>query len=458
MTNPYPVSGMVLPRYSGLSTFMRLPYIPASEMQDIDIALMGLSWDGGTTTRNGSRYGPRQIREMSTLLRSVHPATGIDPYKLVRCADIGDAPTNPVDPMRSLEMLQDFVQQAFDKGARPLVFGGDHLVSLPVLRVVGKQQPLGMIHFDAHTDMYDFYYENSRFTHGTPFRRAIEEGLLDPKRVVQIGIRGTMFAEDEYEWCMEQGITHIGMDFIRERGVDAVVAEARRIVGDARMMREEMRAARHGLSGHIRIAAIPTALAMVARLTTPFREKHPGVTFSILSRTSIEVLTLLGNFEIDAGVTYLDNEPLGRVASVPLYEERYQLITSTGNPFADRDKVTWAEVSRLPLCLLTPDMQNRRIIDQHLAEAGVQVRPTLESNSMIVLFSHIRTGKWSSIMPLNLTETFGFSEPIHAIPIVEPDASHMVGLVAAPRTPQTPLVSALLDEAMALASDFRRSA
>ncbi len=256
---------------------------------------------------------------------------------------------------------------------------------------------------------------------------------LEEQLGVMLVMRGSRF----------QGLTPEGVQVLRW---------ARRIVGDARAMREEMRAARHGLSGHIRIAAIPTALAMVARLTTPFREKHPGVTFSILSRTSIEVLTLLGNFEIDAGVTYLDNEPLGRVASVPLYEERYQLITSTGNPFADRDKVTWAEVSRLPLCLLTPDMQNRRIIDQHLAEAGVQVRPTLESNSMIVLFSHIRTGKWSSIMPLNLTETFGFSEPIHAIPIVEPDASHMVGLVASPRAPQTPLVSALLDEAMTLAS------
>jgi len=235
-----------------------------------------------------------------------------------------------------------------------------------------------------------------------------------------------------------------------------VLSWARRIVGDTRAMKEEMRAAKRGLAGHIRIAAIPTALAMVARLTTPFREKHPGVTFSVLSRTSIEVLTLLGNFDIDAGITYLDNEPLGRVMGVPLYDERYQLITATGTPYADREKVTWSEVSRLPLCLLTPDMQNRRIIDQHLAEAGVQVRPTLESNSMIVLFSHIRTGKWSSIMPLNLAETFGFAEPIRAIPIVEPDASHTVGLVAAPRQPQTPLVSALLDEAMALASDFRK--
>ena len=235
---------------------------------------------------------------------------------------------------------------------------------------------------------------------------------------------------------------------------EQVLGWARRIVGDTRAMREEMRAAKRGLSGRIRIAAIPTALVMVARLTTPFREKHPGVTFSVLSRTSIEVLSLLGNLDIDAGLTYIDNEPRGRVVSVPLYAERYQLITAAGNPLADRTSVTWAEVSRLPLCLLTPDMQNRRIIDQHLAEAGVQVRPTLESNSMIVLFSHIRTGKWSSIMPLNLAETFGFAEPIRAIPIVEPDASHVVGLVAAPREPRTPLVSALLDEAMALAHDF----
>jgi DNA-binding transcriptional LysR family regulator len=149
------------------------------------------------------------------------------------------------------------------------------------------------------------------------------------------------------------------------------------------------------------------------------------------------VLALLGNFEVDAGITYLDNEPLGRVVPVPLYSERYQLITAGGTALSERSQVTWAEVSRLPLCLLTPDMQNRRIIDQHLAEAGTEVRPTLKSDSMIVLFSHIRTGKWSSIMPLNLTETFGFSEPIRAIPIVEPDASHLVGLVAAPKAPAT---------------------
>lgn len=277
------------------------------------------------------------------------------------------------------------------------------------------------------------------------FGRAAEElGITQP--TLSAGIKqledqlGVMLVQRGSRF---QGLTAEG---------EQVLGWARRIVGDTRAMREEMRAARRGLSGRIRIAAIPTALAMVAKLTTPFREKHPGVTFSVLSRTSIEVLSLLGNLDIDAGITYLDNEPLGRVTSVPLYAERYQLITAAGNPLAERSSVTWAEVSSLSLCLLTPDMQNRRIIDQHLAEAGASVRPTLESNSMIVLFSHIRTGKWSSIMPMHLAETFGFAEPIRAIPIVEPDASHLVGLVAAPREPRTPLVSALLEEAAALAA------
>ena len=204
----------------------------------------------------------------------------------------------------------------------------------------------------------------------------------------------------------------------------------------------------------MRIAAIPTALAMLPELTTPFREKHPDVTFSIISRTSLEVLSLLENFEIDIGITYLDNEPLGHVASVPLYSERYQLITAATNRLADRDTVTWKEVAELPLCLLTPDMQNRRIINKHLEEVGATAHPTLESNSMIVLFSHIRTGKWASIMPLNLAEVLGFAEPIRAIPIVEPDASHLVGLVAVKREPHTPLVSALLYEARQLAERY----
>lgn len=233
-----------------------------------------------------------------------------------------------------------------------------------------------------------------------------------------------------------------------------VLEWARRIVGDARTMHEEMRAARRGLVGHIRLAAVPTTLAMVPLITTPFQEKHPEVTFSVISTTSLRMLGLLENLEIDAGLTYLENEPLGRVTSVPLQIERYHLVTAVGTPLSDRETVTWKEVGGIRLCLLTADMQNRRIINQHLAEAGVSVTPTLESNSMIVLFSHVRTGKWASIMPFNVAKSFGFHDNIKLIPIIEPDARHTVGLVATHREPYTPLVSALLYEARTLAASL----
>jgi guanidinopropionase len=231
VTRYRPVSGMQLPRYSGISTFMRLPYVPAETADDVEIALLGLPWDGGTTTRTGARYGPRQIREMSTLLRGVHPTTGINPYTLVNCADVGDAPTNPIDPMRTLGMLEAFVAALIAKGAVPLAFGGDHLVSLPVLRALKPSRPLALVHFDAHSDMYDYYYEDSKFTHGTPFRRAVEEGLVDPKRTIQIGIRGTYFATNEHQWCMDQGIQQVGIDELRDKGCDALVQRIHQTVG-----------------------------------------------------------------------------------------------------------------------------------------------------------------------------------------------------------------------------------
>src|SRR6187399_3352666 len=232
---------------------------------------------------------------------------------------------------------------------------------------------------------------------------------------------------------------------------ERVLAWARRIVGDARAMRQELDALRHGLTGRLRIAAIPTALAMTASLTTPFRQRHPNVQFTIQSCTSIEVLAQLENLEIDAGVTYLDNEPLGRVSAIPLYRERYRLLTSADAPLGDRASVTWAEVAQVPLCLLTPNMQNRRIIDGLLRGAGGSPQPTLESNSMIVLFAHVRTGRWASVMPAKLAETLGLTETLRAIPIVEPEAVHTVGLVVPAREPMTPLASALVAEAKRLA-------
>ena len=230
-----------------------------------------------------------------------------------------------------------------------------------------------------------------------------------------------------------------------------VLEWARRIVGDSRTMREEINSLRLGLSGRLRLAAIPTALAMVATLTTPYREKHPNVQFTIYSRTSIEILDLLDNLEIDAGITYLENEPIGRVSNVPLYREHYRLLTSADAPLGNRDSVTWAEVAQVPLCLLTPDMQNRRIIDRLLKGAGGESRPTLESDSMILLYSHVRTGRWASVMPAKIADTLGLTDTIRAIPIAQPKAVQTIGLVVPQREPMTPITAALVAEARRLA-------
>jgi DNA-binding transcriptional LysR family regulator len=222
---------------------------------------------------------------------------------------------------------------------------------------------------------------------------------------------------------------------------------ARRIVGDERAMREDIRTLRQGLSGHLRIAAIPTALAIVPALTTPLREGHPAVSFSVLSRTSIEILELLENFEVDAGLSYLDMEPVGRVRTVPLYREHYRLLTAAGSPLGDRDRITWSDLADVPLCLLTRDMQNRRIIDRYLRASGVDVVPTLESDSMLVLFAHVRTGRWASVMPARLAEALGLLGLIRAIPIVGDEPYPLVGLIVPYRDPMAPLAAAIVAEA-----------
>ena len=236
---------------------------------------------------------------------------------------------------------------------------------------------------------------------------------------------------------------------------ERVLDWARTIVADTRAMKAEVQALKKGLTGHLRIAAIPTALPMVSALTTPYRAKHPNVKFTILSRTSIEILSMVENLEVDAGLSYIDNEPLGRLRAVPLYLEQYRLLTSADSPLGDHDKVTWAEVGKIPLCLLTPDMQNRRIIDGLLHAAGTRPEPTLESNSMIVLFSHVRTGRWASVMPERLADTLGLTEKLRSIPIVEPEVVHQIGLLVPPREPMVPIVSALVAEASYLASTIR---
>ena len=228
---------------------------------------------------------------------------------------------------------------------------------------------------------------------------------------------------------------------------------ARRIVGDTRALKEEMRAARKGLTGVLRLAAVPTALAMVSRLTTPFRERHPGVRFAVVSRASSEILSLLENLEIDAGITYLDNEPLGRVAALPLYAERYVYVCCKDALEAGRAGLSWAEAAGLPLALLTPDMQNRRILNQTFASVGASPDPAVEANSVLALISHVLEAGLGTILPLKTTELFLAGGRLAAVPMTEPETSRQIGLIAPSREPRPPSVEALLREARRVAED-----
>ena len=234
MVDPYftPVSGFDLPRFAGVPTFMRLPHVPPDHPRfgEVEVALLGVPWDSGTTNRPGPRHGPRQLRDASTMIRAQHPTSGIRPFEAARCADVGDVGPNPASIPDSLERIAAFYEMLRGNGIRPLTAGGDHLCSLPVLRGLADQ-PLGMIHFDSHTDLYKDYFGGEQYTHGTPFRRAIEEELLDPKRVVQIGIRGTMYNSEDIEFGESVGVRIIRIEEFFDRGVDAVMAEARQIVG-----------------------------------------------------------------------------------------------------------------------------------------------------------------------------------------------------------------------------------
>ncbi len=229
-----PIAGDILPRYAGIATFMRLPQVALEESGEVDIGLIGVPWDGGTTNRAGARHGPRQMRDLSSLTRNVHHATGIQPYELANCADLGDSPVNPVDLEDALNRVQAFFDDVCRRGIMPLTAGGDHLISLPILRALAKVHgsPLGMVHFDAHTDTLDRYFGDYQYTHGTPFRRAIEEGALDPKRTVQIGIRGGLYGPADKDWGLDQGIRVIEIEEYMDLGVEGTIAEARRVVGE----------------------------------------------------------------------------------------------------------------------------------------------------------------------------------------------------------------------------------
>ncbi len=227
---------------------------------------------------------------------------------------------------------------------------------------------------------------------------------------------------------------------------------ARRIVGDARQLRDEMRTRRHGLSGRLRIAVIPTALTWAARISARFGRTHPRVGFTILSRTSVEILQMIDDFQIDAGISYLDNEPLGKVSTVPLYDERYMLVCAADSELAARSSVGWADLDGQRMCLLTSDMQNRRIINRNLAEAGVTPQATVESSSTVVLVAHVLEGGWITILPEDIASFLAQGKPLAVVPLERPQAVHAVGLVAPWREPHTPVLDALLTEARRMVS------
>ena len=230
-----PISAMELARFAGVPTFMRLPSLNSDDprFKDVDIGLLGVPWDGGTTNRPGARHGPRQMRDLSTMIRAMNPATNISPFAAVNCADLGDVPPNPVNIQDSLDRVTEFVSVMKEKNIVSMTVGGDHLVTLPILRALAIDEPLGLIQFDSHTDLFDSYFGGHKFTHGTPFRRAIEEGLVDPKRFVQVGIRGTAYNLDDIEWGMDQGVRIVRVEELFERGVPNVMAEVREIVGNS---------------------------------------------------------------------------------------------------------------------------------------------------------------------------------------------------------------------------------
>jgi len=223
----YPRDSLHSPRFAQPATFMRLPYEPSAE--GVDIALVGVPFDSGTSYRPGARFGPREIRSQSSLIRPYSPSQKALPFDKFNIADCGDIDTAPNSIEKSFEMIEQGITRIASH-AMPVPVGGDHSISLPILRALAKKHgQLGLIHFDAHPDTWDEYF-GGKYFHGTPFRRAVEERLIDPKRMIQIGIRGPLYGPEDFEFQEKHGIRWIPIDEVRERGARAVAAEMRECV------------------------------------------------------------------------------------------------------------------------------------------------------------------------------------------------------------------------------------
>lgn len=231
---------------------------------------------------------------------------------------------------------------------------------------------------------------------------------------------------------------------------------AQKIVADARQMKDEMRALRKGIGGHLRLGVIPTALNWAARLVADCERRHPNLRFTVLSRTSAEILQMLQDLSLDAGLSYLDNEPLGRVSSTPLYRETYTLVCPPGHPLAAHAQLDWSMLSGLGetrLCLLTPNMQNRRIVTRHLLEAGIDPQAAVESNSTVILAHLVEQGGYASILPSHLARFLCRGPGFALVPLTGAGAGHAVGVITRYREPHPPQIQAVLDEAARMAGD-----
>jgi guanidinopropionase len=224
-----PVDAAAVPRFAGIPSFMRLPMLTDPSL--VDVALVGVPFDGGTTNRPGARHGPREIRNQSSLIRRIN-ANGVSPYELLRVADLGDCPVNPIDLQDALAKIEAFFSGLRNGGAIPIAAGGDHLITLPILRALATR-PLGLVHFDSHSDTNDKYFGENPYTHGTPFRRAVEEGLLDPKRCVQIAIRGSYYQSTDFDFARAAGFRIFTMDEVMDCGIAEVMAQTNAIINQA---------------------------------------------------------------------------------------------------------------------------------------------------------------------------------------------------------------------------------
>ena len=230
MTKIKPLPSQTTPRFADIATFFRLPVV--KDLNKLDYCVCGIPWDGGTTNRPGARHGPREIRNASSLVRTYHPSSLKSPYDKFQIADIGDCPINPVDLQDSLHKVTSFFDKIVESKTIPLSIGGDHLVSLPILRALAKDRPLGMFQFDSHSDTWDTYFGGFKYTHGTPFRRAIEEGLINPKKYVILGLRGGLYDPNDLKWAIDQGITIISTDRFYEIGMEETIKIIKDILED----------------------------------------------------------------------------------------------------------------------------------------------------------------------------------------------------------------------------------